>query len=119
MSGKYEVKSWLIDALTEAASGEISRRNLKKAGVDGDTISGILAVRDKAVKQQIERLLSSVDYCRKGGGHVFIRARSYGNPYMSVDDWKTRGPLSEFEPGLVRSIVLEEFSDELKAMRDD
>ncbi|PPR07095.1 hypothetical protein CVT24_010916 [Panaeolus cyanescens] len=119
VSFKYEVKDWFIEAIVDAvlAPKGIDRRRLKKAGVDSDTISGLLAVRDTVVQQQIGHLVSSLEHCRKQGGHLYIRGTTH-DQYASVNDWRDRGHFqSSYDR--VRPIVMEEFADELKRMRDD
>ncbi|PPR07098.1 hypothetical protein CVT24_010919 [Panaeolus cyanescens] len=119
VSLNFEVRSWFIDAVAKAAvSNGLGRRELKKAGIDNDTISGMLVVRNKVIEQQLDGVFSSLLRSDKGG-RIFIR-NTHNDQYESIEDWKARGLLQSITLySRARHIVQEEFAEELKDMRYD
>ncbi|KAF9047703.1 hypothetical protein BJ165DRAFT_1526974 [Panaeolus papilionaceus] len=121
ISWKYEVKAWLIDAFVQAACEPISRKKLRHAGIDPDTISGLYAVRDtafvKSPDDDVHKILVNRGQCR--AAHVYVY--QIGNrAIQNLEDWNTYYPaVTKIDLGRMRDIVCEEFADELRKMRND
>ncbi|PPR07096.1 hypothetical protein CVT24_010917 [Panaeolus cyanescens] len=121
LSWKYEVKAWLINALVYAArQTTISRKALRQAGVDPDTISGIYSVREMARSEdESQQIVVQRGQCR--AAHIYVTHIGTRTVH-SLHDWNTYyqpTPEINADDRRLREIVMEEFADELKGMRND